>query len=141
MILPRAGELLAGTSAHSFSYLLTDPAGMNELRSQLFRAGWHGELARLTDFEILEEVARLLRSGELFLQMETIESHTGAGGGAAPPAEQAAPIVQPPPPKREPAPAKEEDTDPDTLPSNLDAATQAATLKAAAAQGAPFCPT
>jgi hypothetical protein len=70
---------------------------MYELRLLLIRAGWHGELARLTDFEILEEVARLLRSGELFLDLETIEMSTPAGGGAAPPAQQAAPAVQSPP--------------------------------------------
>jgi hypothetical protein len=111
---------------------------MNDLRLKLYQAGWYGDLARLTDAEILEEAGRLLEIGQLRIDVETLKE---TGGGAIAPAQAVAAPVPPPP--RQTTPKEEEvaEPDPDTLPPNVDAATQAATLQAAAAQGAPFCPT
>jgi hypothetical protein len=129
--------LRSAFTAQSLSYLLTDPTGIWELRLQLYQAGWSSEVARLTDAEVVDEVRDWLRAGILWIDEEMVEVKKTSGGAAAP-EEAAAPTVVPPPPRQ---PKKEEEPDPDTLPPNLDAATQAATLQAAAAQGAPFCPT
>lgn len=138
--LPRQDGLPSGSvlGAQFLSHSLTDHSGMHELRQQLYHAGCHSEVARLTDDEVLDEVTRLFQTGELRIDEGKVEVKKKGGGSIAPPEAAAPPVAAPPPPQAAPVP---EATDPDTLPPNLDAATQAATLQAAAAQGAPFCPT
>jgi hypothetical protein len=139
--LPRQDGLPSGSvlGAPSLAHSLTDHSGMHELRQQLYHAGCHSEVARLTDAEVLDEVTRLFQTGELRIDEGKVEVKK-KGGGSIAPAEAEAPPVAAPPPRQAAAPVPEA-ADPDTLPPNLDAATQAATLQAAAAQGAPFCPT
>jgi hypothetical protein len=138
--LPRQDGLPSGSvlGVESLSHLLTDHSAMHELRQQLYHAGCHSEVARLTDAEVLDEVARLFQTGELRIDDRKVEVKKKGGGSIAPPEPEAPPVPAPPPSPAAPVP---EAADPDTLPPNLDAATQAATLQAAAAQGAPFCPT
>ena len=110
-----------------------DPAGMNDLRSLLLQSR-RVDLSHLTDDQVVSEVSRLIVSGELVVAMDRRWDSGGSTGNAA------APSTAPPPP----APAlssggRSAEPESSTFPPDHSGATQAATLAAAAATGAPFC--
>jgi len=109
-------------------------AGMTLLRRLLRESGRRIDVYRLTEDQVVEEIARLIWSGEIELGSGRTwdlggASKVQAGAPAAPPA-----ASQPSSGSRAPEPESA------TFPPGLNGATQAATLIAAAASGAPFCP-
>jgi len=115
-----------------------DPAAMADLRLLLHESSRHAGVDRLKDDDILAEVGRLMHAGELLL-VEFGPLHITPGGAGAMAQAATQQPTQAPPPKG--APSQEDEPEPATFGSDLDGAAQAATLQAAAAQGAPFCPT
>jgi hypothetical protein len=114
-----------------------DALRMNALRSLVARYGsW--QLSGMTDEDVIEQCTDLLVSGSLHVH-------------APPEPKTSTTLVAPPPPKPVPFPLSERNPrksassqppapDPPTFPPGTALNAQAATLIAAAAQGAPFCP-
>ena len=100
------------------------------------------QIHRMSDDEVIDAVADLLASGLLHVHTQPVRV-ISAAGSAVPEAPKLVPFPLSERKPREqtiayPEPTKE---DPPTFSSDIDVAAQAATLVAAAAQGAPFCPT
>ena len=130
-LLLRPGQL----RALSIQSLNGDSAAKAELRLLLHEAGWRGDIARLSDTELMGEVQRILRDEDMLLDAAAFHIRQVTGGVRAEP--KAAPAPTAPAP-REP---KAEEPEAATFGSDHNAAAQAAALKAAAAAGAPFCDT
>ena len=110
---------------------------MRAMRTLAWRENSSWSLSRMSEEEVIGQIAELLSRGRLHVHAHTPEtvpppSSYSSGAPASPPVYQ-----RPAPPDatyREPA------SDPPTFPADIDAAAQAATLAAAAASGQPFCP-
>jgi hypothetical protein len=93
-------------------------------------------LASLRDQRVLEEIAWLLSTRQLWLKRQYHESEAGASAQVTAPQPQPMPLPPPPPqPSAPPEPEPEEAT---FLP-DFDAAAMAAVMRGAAQSGAPFC--
>jgi hypothetical protein len=110
-----------------------DALAMSDLRGLLCESRLRIDISRLTDDQVLAEIARLIWLGHLVVANDR-EGRSGASSQPAGPSQ----ITQTPTgvpvrsgPQSEPEPA--------TLPSNLNSVAQAAALTAAAASGTPFC--
>jgi hypothetical protein len=116
------------------SAVKVDARAMSDLRGLLFESRLRIDVSRLTDDQVLAEIARLIWLGHLVVANDR-EGRSGASSQPAGPTQ----IAQTPagvpvrsgPQSQEPEPA--------TLPSNLNSIAQAAALSAAAANGTPFC--
>jgi hypothetical protein len=110
-----------------------DPSAMRDLRSLLMEAAHGLTNTRLNDDQVLIQIAHLMTAGELIVAREW-PVH---GGNAVQP-EVADSADEP-----EPAPAarssNSQGPESSTFPPNTNGASQASTLAAAAASGAPFC--
>ncbi len=116
--------------------LKDDIFGMRALRKMLLEWGLGTDVSRLTDDEVLAEIAYRISTGQIGLagamDMETGGSSGEVNSPPSAPLPAAAPL--------RPGPASPEPEAP-TFGPNLNGAAQAAVLAAAAAAGAPFCET
>lgn len=125
-----------GDAAQALQFLArfkTDPAAMARLRGLIAQRSHAGDLSRVSDDQILAQVAGLLGSGELvagYQRHEAIELPGEPGPEAAP-----TPASTPPPPQTR----ERQEPDPPTFAAQHDGAAQAQGLAAAAASGVPFC--
>lgn len=130
----------------SLRRLLRDPENRAKLRRAFAEEIPVSALARMSDEEVLGELARRMAGGELIL----LERHGSSGGSSAPPPsqgstprqdEQAAKAEAPVTESRSAAPqaASPAAAASDPALAGMDAAAQAATLRAAAESGAPLC--
>ena len=108
-----------------------DPVAMSELRRLLQEWPQGTEIARLSDDQVVAQVAGLIESGQLLAGFDSNPLVIGPG---ATPMQEASP---PPPSSSSARPAEESEAS--TFPANLASAAQAATLVAAADAGVPFC--
>jgi hypothetical protein len=93
-------------------------------------------LSLLGDQEVLEEIAWLLASRELWVKRKY--DAVGAASATQAAATQPQPVPLPPPPPKSSAPPEPEPEEAVFLP-NIDAAAMAAVLQEAAQSGKPFC--
>ena len=125
-----------GDTAQALQFLgrlKTDPGAMARLRGLVAQRSHAGDLSRVSDDQILAQVAGLLSSGELlagYQQHQAIEL-PGESSAEEPPAPAA------PPPR--PARAERQEPDPPTFGGQHDGAAQALALAGAAALGFAFC--
>lgn len=124
-----------GDAAQALQFLgsfKTDAAAMAHLRRLVSQRCEMGDVSRVSDDRILEQVAALLGSGELLAGYQWHEpiQLPGEGGEEAPPA----PAAAPPPQARE-----RQEPDPPTFGPLHDGAGQSQGLLAAAESGVPFC--
>lgn len=113
----------------------SDPIAMQDLRRVLEETFPGVPQTRLTDDQVLAGIGRLVSAGELLIAREEPRH-----GGSATPSNDSQPDSPPnaaPPSSASKAPPPENPT----LPSNTNAAMQAAALTNAAAMGAGVCPT
>jgi hypothetical protein len=108
---------------------------MLAMRDVLLQRHIRSSLFRMSDDEVINQVAELLASDRLHIHVQSMMQTT------APTAIQASPVTvrqksAAPPPRK----AGSMD-DPPTLPTDIDFGAQAATLVTAANSGAAFCPT
>jgi hypothetical protein len=99
-------------------------------------SGW--PLSRMSDEEIIDQIAELLVSGRLHVHVQPARRVSAASSAVS------EPVVPFPLSERKPRPQavaySAPVSDPPTFPSDLDGAAQASALVAAAASGQPFCP-
>lgn len=118
-----------------------DATGMFAMRTFLWRGGRVLDLFRLSDDDVIAQLADLLASGCVHVHTQPRRAARAGGGSSGTSATQTPvpfPMSQqpkPPPQERQP-----EAADPATFPINLDGPAQVAALMSAAAQGVPFCP-
>ena len=107
---------------------------MSDLRGLLFESRLRIDVSRLTDDQVLAEIARLIWLGHLVIANDR-EGRSGASSQPVGPTQSTpapgGPAVNSGSQSQEPEPA--------TLPSNVNSVAQAAALSAAAASGTPFC--
>ena len=135
--LPGCHEDVSGDRARMLLRLRNlkgDPAKMASLRALVGRTTQR-EMSRMSNDDVFDAVASLLAQNRLHVHAG-VEVAKPMGGAAAPP--KPAPSYQPPAPRApsSPPPAA---IDPPTFPPNANLVSQAASLVAAAAEGAPFC--
>jgi hypothetical protein len=116
------------------SQFKSDPSAMHDLRLVLADTFPGISLTILSDDQVLAGIARLVGAGELLLAREE-PRHGGSAAQAADSEQTDAPAASAPTPSSPKAPPESQ-----TLPSNTNAAAQAAALVAAAAVGAGVCP-
>ena len=113
----------------------SDTQLMWELRHLLAERNREYALSRVSDQQVLEEIASLLASRQLWLR-----KYHAAGGGSAAQDAAAEPAPQPLPPlPRQPAQPPELPPDEPIFIPNIDAAAIAAVQREAAQFGVPFC--
>ncbi len=136
----QSDQLKTRSSAEQFlSRFQRDPMTMDYLRSIAAKCGYN-RLNVLDNKAVIEVIAREVSTGWLRVCENTQETYapTTAGGGeaASQPESKPFPLAERQKRVAEPQMAALE---PATFPSNLNGATQAAALAAAAASGTPFC--
>ncbi len=124
-----------GDAAQALQFLgrfKTDSAAMARLRGLI--AGRHhtGDLSRVSDDQVLAQVAALLGAGELLAAYQGHEAIQLPEAAA----EEAPPPAATPPPQQT---RERQEPDPPTFSTQHDGAGQAQTLAMAAASGVPFC--
>jgi hypothetical protein len=107
---------------------------ISRLRSLLNESRQWIDVSRLTDDQLLAEVARLILSGEL--GVASVPRQFSIGNSPADRPTSSAPV----PAAKPLAAGRSDEPDPATFSSSLNALAQAAALAAAAASGAAFCP-
>ena len=115
-----------------------DPGGMFSLRALLSQEDRKLDRFRMSDDDVLNQVAKLLASGRLHVHAQASRSGGGSAGASEP--ETSAPFPLGERRKWRPEPRQPEVTDPSTFSDGLDGQAQSAALLSAAAQGVPFCP-
>jgi hypothetical protein len=129
------------TAVQKLQRLKSDPLAMSAIRRMLHQEHGSQRLSKLSDDALIEKAADLLVSRRIHYRIEPRARTAGASSSVAPKsASPAFPLAE----RASPAPAPTTRSvpvaaDPPTLPPNIDPAAQAATLKKAAEQGAPFC--
>jgi hypothetical protein len=116
-----------------------DPAKMLTLRKVLLEESGAGDLWRMSDQRVIEQIARLLASGRLHVHRPIVLSE----GGKSPDLDTEKLVPFPLSERRLRAPAasnRELSIDSPTFSPYLNPTAQAAALEAAAADGMPFCP-
>ncbi len=118
----------------------SDVAAMRAMRRLLAEEPGSSNVPQLGDAEVMDAVADLLSRGALHVHAPSAYLDFGKASTTSSPS--AAKQIPYPIGERQPRAASStpQATDPPTFQGNLDAAAQAATLQAAAAQGKPFCP-
>ncbi len=118
-----------------------DAARMLVLRRLLVEESGAGELSRMSDQLVIEQIAGLLASGRLHLHRLAMPV---ASGGQSQDSDDAEKLVPFPLSERRPrapgASSREPSLDSPTFSPNINPAAQAAALMAAADQGKAFCP-
>jgi hypothetical protein len=127
-----------GDSFHARQWLQSaksDVFKMLAMRDLLLQEHFGSDPARMSDDQVINQIAELLISDRLHIHVQPMERTVGptsipiAGGPVK--------LKAAPPPSRKAVTMD----DPPTLPSDIDFASQAATLVAAADSGAAVCPT
>jgi hypothetical protein len=124
-----------GDAAQALQFLTRfkgDAAAMARLRGLIAQRSAAGDLSRVSDDQILAQVAGMLGSGELvagYRGQEAIQLPEAAAEAAP------APASTPPPPQTR----ERQEPDPPTFEAQHDGAGQAQTLSMAASSGVPFC--
>jgi hypothetical protein len=116
--------------------LKSDARFMRGLRHLLAEWNRGYALSRLSDQQVLEEIAWLLASRQLWLMRKYHAFGAASSTPAAAPQPQ--PVPLPPPPPKSSAPPEPEPEEAVFVP-NIDAAAQAAVMQGAAQSGKPFC--
>lgn len=110
----------------------SDPLKIGGLRLILKRELGR-DASRMSNDDVVDSIAALLASGRLHVHSEVVERLPVIEGVKAPPRPER-------PAPRAAAPSSRPAAIPPTFPPNVNLSSQAATLVAAAADGAPFCP-
>jgi hypothetical protein len=110
----------------------SDPLKIGGLRVML-RRELGRDVSRMSNDDVVDSIAELLARGTLHVHAEVVK-RLPVMSKAKPPAPAMAPPPKPPPSPKLPS------IDAPTFPANVNLLSQAATLVAAAADGAPFCP-
>jgi hypothetical protein len=114
----------------------SDGQFMSGLRQLLAGRNPGYALSRVSDQQVLEEIAGLLASGQLQLKYEYRAVQEGTAPTEPEPAAQPGP--EPPPPPKHYAPPEPEPEE-SVFPPDMDAAAMAGVLQQAAQSGKPFC--
>jgi len=114
---------------------------MFAMRTFLWQGGTASVLFRLSDDEVIDQVADLLASGRVHVHTTPLPAaRAGSGASGASATQTPIPFPLTPQPKASSQERTPGPTDPSTFPLNLDGPAQTAALMSAAAQGVPFCP-
>lgn len=128
----------AGDFFHARQWLQSSKSDlfkMLAMRDLLLQERIGADPARMSDDQVINQIAELLIADRLHIHVQAMERTLGP---------TSIPIASgPAKPKTAPPPSRKAATmdDPPTLPSDIDFAAQAATLVAAANSGAAVCPT